>query len=183
MTDTSTKHWLKVFFEEFKEESDRAYVILAGSMIDQALETLLKARLVPSTSQEDNLFSGAYAPLGSFSAKIDLSYRIGMKSGKLCRDLHLIRKARNEFAHNVTGCNFASSSIRNRIVELTRSSGIVERAPNKRNSLPDGPRGDFQITVSWILWSLWNQVESIIGIKPANEEFGYDYTDKTKEPE
>src|SRR2546423_1294633 len=110
---TTTEHWSNVFDEEFAKETDRASVILATAMLDQALETLLRAYLVPTDSTDDKLLDGAYAPLSSFSARIDMTYRIGLISGRLCRDLHIIRRIRNEFAHNVTGCEFAASSVRN----------------------------------------------------------------------
>jgi hypothetical protein len=173
MTTDHASHWDDVFREEFAKESDRASVILSVALLDHALESILKARLVPIGSAEDSLFEGAYAPISTFSARIDLAYRLGLVSTKLSRDLHLIRKIRNEFAHNITGCTFQSSSVRSRVIELMRSSGIAERMPNVRKTFPEGPRGDFQMTISWILWILWSVTKETKAIESTELEWGY----------
>lgn len=166
-------HWDKIFEREFKKESDRASVILSVAMLDRALETCLKASLVPIGSSEDDLLEGIYAPISTFSARIDLAHRIGLISAKFCRDLHIIRKIRNEFAHNISGCDFDNSAVRSRITELARSSGIEDRVPKKRRVFPKGPRGSFQMAVSWMLWRLWGLSEDATAIEPAELEWGY----------
>jgi hypothetical protein len=130
--------WDQTFCNQFEKESDRACVILSASMLDQALETLLKAYLVPISSKEDDFLEGLYAPISSFSAKIDLSFRIGLISAKFCRDLHLIRKIRNEFAHNISGCNFNNETVHRRVLELRRSSTFIDRQPTIRKSFEHG---------------------------------------------
>jgi len=167
------KHWDTLFNHEFSKESDRASVILSASMLDQVLETILRSCFCPTTSADDPLLDGANAPLSTFASRIDACYRIGMISAKLCRDLHIIRKVRNEFAHNVTGCTFDSAGVRNRILELTRSSDICQTLPEKRIQFPEGPKGDFQITVSMFLTHLWILAEGITQYSPKTTEFIY----------
>jgi len=166
-------HWDDVFREEFEKESDRACVILAVAMLDQALEALLKARLVPTSSSKDGLLEGAYAPISTFSARIDLAHRIGLISTKFCRDLHIIRDIRNDFAHDIRGCTFHNDAVRNRVHAFVRSSGIVERCSEIRRTFMEEARGDFQMTVSWMLFSLWNLTDRIQSMKPAPLEWGY----------
>lgn len=168
---------LDVFIAEFQKETDRASVILSAAMLEQELETVLKATFVPIPSGDDNLFSSPNAPLASFSAKIDISFRVGMISQKLCRDLHLIRKIRNDFAHNVTGCSFESSSVRSRVLELIRSTGMVDRGYTKQ---ADTPRGQFQLTVSWMLWHLGVLAGKSSSIESPPLEFGYTTVFKEK---
>ena len=67
-------------------------------MLDELLKQLIAAHLLPCAGQE-TLFSGAAAPLSFFSSRIDLAHRIGLISPRLARDLHLIRRIRNDFAH------------------------------------------------------------------------------------
>jgi DNA-binding MltR family transcriptional regulator len=167
------KHWNRLFKDEFSKESDRASVILSVAILDQALETLLKSYLVASDSSDDKLLDGAYAPLASFSARVDICYRIGLISSRFCRDLHIIRRIRNEFAHNVSGCEFATPSVRNRIIELVRSSKIDKRLPAIRNNFPEGPKGDFQMTISWMLWQLWGIVENVHPLEARKLEIFY----------
>ncbi|HSS79504.1 MAG TPA: DUF4145 domain-containing protein [Thermoanaerobaculia bacterium] len=165
--DTSAFHWQELFQKEFSKESDRAAVILAAAMLEQALESLLRARLVAIASDSDPLFDGPYAPVSTFSAKIDLAFRIGLLSSRVARDLHLVRKIRNSFAHNVTGCNFDDAIVRNRATELIRSQGVVEGAPDIRSEFDPGFKGDFQMTVAWMIFSLWYEIDTVQEIPQA----------------
>lgn len=172
----ATKHeeyWDTVFKKEFEKESDRACVILSVAMLDQALEGLLKAHLVPISSSEDELLEGAYAPISTFNARIDLAHRIGLISARFCRDLHIIRRIRNDFAHNITGCSFEDSTVRNRIIELTRSSKLPKKFPDVRKTYPEGYRGDFQMIVSCLLWLLWSSEGEVTSIELHPTEAPY----------
>lgn len=168
MTDKlHRQHWSNYFDAEVGKESQRASAILAAAMLEQALEALLRGRLVPIPTQTDPLFDAAYAPLSSFSSKIDLCFRLGLISGPLTRDLHLIRKIRNDFAHNVTGCTFDDSAVRSRVLELVRSQRVVDTSPRIRKNWQQGPAGDFQMTVSWMLWDLWSRAERVHPLEAA----------------
>lgn len=168
------------FFREFYKETARASVILAAAMLEQGVSNFIQAYLVPVSSGDDNLFNGPNAPLASFSAKIDMAYRVGLISPKMCRDLHLIRKIRNEFAHNVTGCSFENMSVRSRVVELTRSSGLLQRSPSMKKTCKT-PRDEFELVVSWMLWYLSEEVEKIKSVEPKGLEFGYTLVMKASE--
>lgn len=173
MTTEPEHYWDEVFKREFEKESDRACVILSTAMLERALENILKARLVPTSSSKDELLEVVYAPISTFNAKIALTHRLGLISTKFCRDLHTIRKTRNDFAHNITGCTFATASVHSRIVELCRSSGLVEKEPKVRKTFQSGPRGDFQMIVSWMLWHLWSQSRKISSIEECPLELHY----------
>jgi len=107
----------KDFIDEFKEESDRAAVILGAAKLDLYLYQILIKVLLPNPSGQDDLFDGD-GPLSTFSAKIHLSYRMGLIDAGLAHSLHMIRKIRNAFAHEVTGCKLDSGSHRDRVKEL-----------------------------------------------------------------
>ena len=169
----STEHWDSILRTEFESESDRAAVILTASLLDNALYSLLKNHFVPLPSNTDSLFDSANSPLSTFSAKIDISHRIGLISSKFCRDLHLIRRIRNEFAHNIHGCTFENSTVKQRILELAKSSKIIENEPRVRKTFEKGTRGDFLMISSWMLWSLNSTIEDVECIKECFDEFGY----------
>ena len=57
-------------------------------------------------------------PLGSFSARIDLAYALGLIGKKAARDLHLIRKIRNDFAHDPKTIMFDDDRVAKRCSEL-----------------------------------------------------------------
>ena len=124
--------WCDTFRREFRKESDRASVILAGAMIEKSLEMMIKAKLIPSLSKKDELFDTAYAPLRNFKAMIELAYRLGLISSNLYRDLNIIRDIRNDFAHDIEGCSFQNRSVKNRVGELMKSSTMAVRKPDMR---------------------------------------------------
>lgn len=171
---TPTIIWCDTFRREFRKESDRASVILASAMIEKSLEMMIKAKLIPSLSKKDELFDTPYAPLSNFKAMIELAYRIGLISSNLYRDLNIIRDIRNDFAHDIEGCSFENSRVKNRVCELMKSSTIAGRHPDWRGKFfPRGPRGDFEMTISWILWNLSEELANTQPMKSYVIEFGY----------
>jgi len=171
---SQTIMWMDTFRREFQKESDRASVILAGAMIEKSLEMMIRAKLIPSLHKKDELFDTPYAPLHNFKAKIELAYRIGLISSNLHRDLNIIRDIRNDFAHDIEGCSFENNRVKNRVDELMKSSTIAVKHPDRRAKFfPKGPRGDFEITISWILWNLSEESANTHPIKSYVIEFGY----------
>jgi hypothetical protein len=175
------EQWSDLLREQMGKESDRAIVILCAAMLETALETIVKSRLVPIASADDSLLEGVYAPISSFSAKIDLAHRIGLLSAKFARDLHIIRRIRNDFAHNVQSCSFGHAAMRSRVAELARSSGIIEHFPGVRKAFVEGTRGDFLMIISWMLWYLWQLAGEVNSIQAAEPEWGYTELPEAKE--
>lgn len=169
------ENWQLVFLlEQFKKESDRAAVILVASIIDETLGTLLKSYLVPVPSSDDSLFDNATSPLSTFSAKIDITYRIGLISGKFSRDLHIVRKIRNSFAHDIYGCSFSNGSVKSRIKELENSFSISTGIGNiKREDIQDGERGMFLYLTSAMIWKLNSLIKERKEILETDLEWFY----------
>lgn len=107
-----------VFYEEFVSESDRAAVVLGAAKIDDILARILSSRLVPPVDTKSDELLAANAPLGTMSARIDMVFRLGLISHDFRRALHLIRKIRNTFAHDLEGCSFESPSVKSQTHEL-----------------------------------------------------------------
>ncbi len=167
------EHWDDVFNKEFNKESDRAAVILAASIFDNSLTELLKNHLVSNASSKDDLFDSANSPLSTFSAKITMAHRLGLHSSTFTRDLHLIRKIRNEFAHNIHGCTFEDSRVKSRTLELYKSTGKKIRDQHRKH-YPEGARGDFMFVCTWMLWRINCAIEDCVQLKEPKIEFGYD---------
>jgi DNA-binding MltR family transcriptional regulator len=146
--------WTSTFLrDQFQKESDRAAVILTASLLDETLGTLIRTFLIPCSTPKDLLFEDATSPLSTFSAKIDMAHRLGLISSKLTRDIHLIRKIRNSFAHDIFGCDFANGSVRSRVLELKKSIVIVDhfsKQPDVADHLK-GTRGEFLYCSYFIL--------------------------------
>ncbi|QQO19447.1 hypothetical protein JJB98_05790 [Bradyrhizobium diazoefficiens] len=88
------------YLEELGKESPRGKVLISTGFMEQVLKEILCAFLVEGKVAEE-LFEGGNAPLGTFSARAKLAFTLGLVSEKEFQDLELIRKIRNEFAHNV----------------------------------------------------------------------------------
>jgi len=80
------------------EESDRGLVVGCAALLDDFLRTLIISYLVDNASSSA-LLEGGNAPLGSFSAKIDMAHALGLISDDSRVEAHNIRRIRNDFAH------------------------------------------------------------------------------------
>lgn len=109
---------LKQFHEMLSSESDRGCVIVSAAIFDDILSGLLKQKLVPSIDKKDELFDNGSAALSSFSARIDLAYRLGLLKRNFRSTLHLVRKIRNDFAHVSEPNTFESSKVKSRILQI-----------------------------------------------------------------
>ena len=116
--DESQSDQVMRLLAEVHGESDRAAAILAAAAIDQRLTRLLCKLFGPETSQSTSLFRPD-DPLGSLAAKIEVAFRTGIIGTDLHRELHLLRKIRNKFAHSEDLLSFAESPIRDLASELS----------------------------------------------------------------
>lgn len=138
------------FVDEFKNESDRAAVILGAAQLDLHLYELLSLVLRPCTSRSDDLLDGD-GPLGTFSSRITLAHRLGLIDDEFCRALNLIRRIRNAFAHELTGTSLDSGAHRDRVRELTapfRSSDAFEYILGQFFEEDPGPGAGFRAVVA-----------------------------------
>ena len=98
-------------FHEIETQTDRSAAIVAGSFVEATLRAAIETQWnIPSNSVRERIFKG-YAPLSSFSAKIEIGSVIGLFGPKTRCDLNLIRKVRNEFAHFLHPLSFTTPHI------------------------------------------------------------------------
>jgi DNA-binding MltR family transcriptional regulator len=107
------------FITGLAKEGERALVIGGAARLDVALERLLKSVTRHTAGGRDDLFDPE-RPLGTFSAKIALAYRLGLLEDHVEKALHLVRKVRNDFAHATTKVNLSESAHQNRLSEITK---------------------------------------------------------------
>ncbi len=151
--------WSDHFDKSISAESTRAKVILSVCYLDELLNQLLEIILNPNDEKSDPLFDGPQAPLSTFSAKIELSARLGAITDDTKKSLHLIRKIRNEFAHSLTECDFNDSKINSWNKELHI---LNDHATKKRRAtFAEGPVGDFEKSVSWLVFWLRHITQQI----------------------
>src|SRR5438105_1091543 len=94
------------------EETDRGVALMVASYLEGELEHLLKNYFIADKKVTDELLSQS-GPLGTFSSRIDITYALGLIGSKAHRDLHLLRKIRNDFGHSSKKILFSDSHIIN----------------------------------------------------------------------
>lgn len=106
-----------LFSMGLKEESDRGSVLMSAAFLDEYLSSLLKANFIDDEKTFTDLCNGT-GGLATFSAKIELCYLLGLISLETRRDLNIIRRIRNEFAHSMETISFETESVANRCRSL-----------------------------------------------------------------
>ena len=151
--------WADHFDESIKEESIRAKVILSACYLDELLHQLLEIILIPCENKSDPLFDGAQAPLSTFSARIELAYRMGAITEDVQKSLNYIRKIRNKFAHQLTECDFNDPQIQNWNKELHILNDVAEE--ERREKFSAGAIGDFEKSVSWLVFFIKHLIQKV----------------------
>ena len=144
------------FFNEFKDESDRAAVILGTAKIDLLLHQLLTAFFLPSTETQDELLDGD-APLSTLHAKINMAYRLGFIDRRFTKALNILRKIRNAFAHEATGCTLNAGPHRDRIRELKRLFYYEDKFDSAKRIFDltnETASDDFRMSIAFITFRL-----------------------------
>jgi DNA-binding MltR family transcriptional regulator len=135
------------FFDVLNSEKDLPLILVAASYIDACLASILKRKLKKS-SITDQLIN-IKGPIGTFSARADLCYALGLIQKNLYQDLATIAQLRNEVAHHHLELSFDDQSI----LELCNKLGYVASLKNGNSDEPlaseewlKGPRNTFKIT-------------------------------------
>lgn len=130
-------------------EGSRAKAIVGAALLDHLLEQVLRHHMI--TKPEETLF-GAYGPLSSFSAKIDIAKSLGILTAGEASDLHRVRKIRNAFAHSLEDLSFRDTSIRSHVRQLQVRAGTILGQQG-------APRFDFELCVLVLSGFLLGRIE------------------------
>jgi DNA-binding MltR family transcriptional regulator len=120
----------------FTKQGDRGTALIVAAWVDDALEAVIRSRFRPDKPLADDLLRPD-GPLGSFSARIKLGYMLDLLEHLARKDLDLIRKIRNDFAHARSDLRFTTPSIRDRCRELhgakaCQEGGLMLRSPKQK---------------------------------------------------
>jgi hypothetical protein len=156
----------KEFTMEFKNETDRAAVVLGAAKLDYLLYQILGKYLLPNPSTRDDLFEGD-GPLSSFSAKIQMAYRLALIDAAFARALNLVRKIRNAFAHELSGCSLDSGAHSDRVKELflpLKTHGAVRGLRTTFFGDKSGCRADFYTALGGMVIRLEGVLRRVQGV-------------------
>lgn len=106
------------FFRVLKTESDRGATILASIWIEDLLERKLRSVFTKGNSRSRKKLFDLNGPFSSFSNKILAAYTIGWIDSDIFCDTNVLRKIRNEFAHNINVRNFEDAKMKQFISEF-----------------------------------------------------------------
>jgi DNA-binding MltR family transcriptional regulator len=141
---------MDAFLEEFKKETDRAAAVLARAYLDDRLGALLREKFVGVPKFVEELFHGQ-GGLSSFSAKISITYAIGLISKQAADDFHIIREIGNRFAHKLHGLSFETPEIADRVGNLRIRKSLRQKDGKILSSDSIPVRGRFNIAVALLL--------------------------------
>ncbi|KTD88157.1 hypothetical protein [Paenibacillus etheri] len=141
------------FIGYFQKETDRGAALIGAAMVESKLEYLLKETLVDNFSKAE-LFNGPNSPLGTFSSKIKLCHALGFITDKEAREANMIRKVRNEFAHNLEELSFSSQPVSNYCLQLQANTpGDIKKEKNYRFL--------FVNSVIFLTMAIWNRPQFV----------------------
>lgn len=127
--DSSSLIQIIEFRKTINIESDRGCALMAAAFLDEQLIKLLESYFVDDTTINKRLL-GSSGVLGSFSARIDMAFSLGLIAKNIMTDLTLLRRIRNDFAHFSAPITFGSDSIVSRCLEL--KSAFVPKSLSPR---------------------------------------------------
>ncbi len=107
----------RLFQKTLVGETDRGVSLVSAAYLGEELRLLLSKMFVDSPKIVNALFE-SNGPLATFSSRIDLAFATGLLSQESHRLLHLIRKIRNDFAHQHQDMSFADEAMTARCREL-----------------------------------------------------------------
>jgi hypothetical protein len=86
-------------FDVLNHESDLAAVLIGASYLDECLASMLHRAFVQGETS-GRLLDSSTGVLGSYSARADLAYVLGLVSKPAVADLRVVGELRNLFAHS-----------------------------------------------------------------------------------
>ena len=132
MSDFDQKEFDR-FINLLKGETDRGLALAGAAMVDDLLGKCIRAFLLDHPETE-RFLEGRFAPLASFAARTVAAFALGLVAEVEYRECEIIRKVRNEFAHNVY-VGFTDQKIRDLCANL--------EFPLHYGLDPDTPKGLF----------------------------------------
>jgi len=123
------EQWNKKIQKELEEGNDRSLIIVGCALLEDSLEELIKLHLVEVEKNQEKLFS-SNNPLCTFSSKIEIAFRLGIIDKTVKNIFSLLRKIRNDCAHNSEIINLNSSPFKDRVNLIRNHLALHFKEPN-----------------------------------------------------
>ena len=107
------------FESNLGKETDRGCALVCVSFLETELGALLRGVFVDCEEVTDKLF-GPHGPLSTFSSRVEVAFSLGLLTNDSYRTIGLIRRIRNDFAHDYKERSFADHDVAQRCTEIAR---------------------------------------------------------------
>jgi mannitol operon repressor len=164
--DDSFYDRLRLFLDASNAETDRGKALVSASVVEEMLTEILRAFLADS-AETKRLFD---APLSTLSAKALMCRSLRLISAVEFRDIDLVRKVRNEFAHSVT-CSFKDQKIRDWAQKLKVGMSALDALEVGHKSRVDDPRQRFGMVTTSIVSNLYNRAHHVKDLRVKDRDF------------
>lgn len=139
-------------YELLNSGPDTSVIVVGVSYIDACLASLLSKRLLES-KVTDKLLDPRSGAVGSFSARSDLVYALGLIDKSLYQDLLVLGELRNEAAHHHFALSFSSEQV---VQNCEKLKYVAEMKTLGGEKFLDGPwmtqpRSRFAITAAFVV--------------------------------
>jgi len=114
-------------FDVLNQEPDLAAALIGANYLDQCLGSMLGRYMVQGNTAR-RLLDPVSGPLGTFIARMNMSYALGLINKFALTDLQVIAEIRNTTAHHHLGIGFDAPEIREKIERLRYLEILDEEA-------------------------------------------------------
>jgi len=156
---------LAKFVEELKKETDRGLPLVGTALIDEKLRDTLEAFFINKKTAQ-KLLDEPNSPIGTFSAKLNTCYALGLIDDYEYSEINLLRKVRNEFAHSKHGISFQTGKI------VGLCSTLKSSLPEDSNYPLKDSRFRFRNAVVCIVLRLYLRPDWVIKDKRVTKSYG-----------
>jgi DNA-binding MltR family transcriptional regulator len=141
-SDPTSEWWELPDIREFYDESpDRGIAISLPAIIDDRLTSILKLVMLDNKKLLNEFFTPG-GSLSNFGTKINLVYMLGIVDEEVYRDLSVINKIRNKFAHRVDIKRLEQQPIKDLIANMGTYQALVRISKSPHNPIKEGPMTD-----------------------------------------
>src|SRR6185437_5338404 len=123
---------VEVIMDALQHEKDHSVAIVASSILDAGLETLIREKIKVQRPKVLEQFFAERGVISDFYSRIVVAQAFGIITTPIADELHAIRAVRNVFAHAKISVSFDSKEIANEV----KSTDMVALL----TTLKDGPK-------------------------------------------
>jgi DNA-binding MltR family transcriptional regulator len=153
------------FRHSITTETDRGAVLMAAAFLDDKLKELIERRLVQDKKVSKRAFE-FNGPIGTFSARIDCAYLLGILPKNAQKDFHTIRAIRNKFAHQAAALTYEDEGVK-KLCDKLMFHGVKDAASGGSK---------FRRSVMGLLTYISLAFEKMVAIEAAED---YEIPDRT----